>query len=373
MGKSLKGKELGVGICQRKDGVYIARFTQKNGKRIEKHFIKYQECRNWLATAQEQDENSSVLGGNPTLDEWFKYWIDNIKIGIRDTTRENYMGYYRSRIKPFIGEMRIRDIKPLHCTNVLAQMSQHSKQTVKTINGLMHSIFADAQDNGLITNNPVKRYARMAVGRRSREVRVLNLNEQKEILALMESSGNNLYLLCALILETGLRIGEAAGLQWSDIDMDVGIMHIQHNCIVVEGKRSMHPPKSESGERDIPLTQEALRILKLQKEWLKKVRNVPREYSDFVFLTARGNPLRSICVDILLKRFCDSNDIEPFHAHTLRHTFATRCIEAGMQPKILQTIMGHSTIATTMNLYVHPDVEGKINEMKLFEEFCSTH
>ena len=80
MGKNLKGKELGVGISQRKDGLYPARFTDKLGKRRQKYFKKLQECRNWIADAQYKDEHGSIdASGDMTVDAWFDYWIGEIK------------------------------------------------------------------------------------------------------------------------------------------------------------------------------------------------------------------------------------------------------------------------------------------------------
>ena len=126
MGKDLKGKELGVGISQRKDGLYTARFTGKDGKRKQKYFKKLQECRKWIADVQFEDEHGNVLRvENPTVDAWFNYWIENIKgQTIRDNTKRNYLERYEKNIKPVIGNMFIKDVKPLHCQNVLLEMSK---------------------------------------------------------------------------------------------------------------------------------------------------------------------------------------------------------------------------------------------------------
>ena len=92
MGKDLKGKELGVGICQGKNGKYIARYTNRYGKRIKKEFDKLQKCRQWIADSKYDDEHGNVLNSlEPTVDAWYQYWIDNIKgNNIRYNTRRNY-------------------------------------------------------------------------------------------------------------------------------------------------------------------------------------------------------------------------------------------------------------------------------------------
>lgn len=101
MGKDLKGRELGVGIVQRKDGLYTARFVDKRGKRKQKYFHKIQECRQWLAEASYVDQHSDLSAGeNMTVDSWFTYFIDEVKGNtIRPNTRRNCMERYEKNIK----------------------------------------------------------------------------------------------------------------------------------------------------------------------------------------------------------------------------------------------------------------------------------
>lgn len=153
MGKDLKGKELGVGISQRKDGLYTARFTNKLGKRKQQYFKKLQECRQWLADAQFQDEHGNVLQGeNPTVDAWFDYWIENIKgQTIRDNTKRNYIERYERNIKPILGKMLIKDVKPIHCQSVLIEMSKtYSNSMIEYCRVAMGAMFSSALENELI-------------------------------------------------------------------------------------------------------------------------------------------------------------------------------------------------------------------------------
>ena len=129
MGKDLKGKELGVGISQRADGLYTARYTTKEGHRKQKYFKKLQECKKWLADAQYYEEHGSALNSEePTVDAWFNYWMTDIKANnIRYNTIRNYTDRYRVNIKPYIGDMLIKDVKPMHCQNILNKMSKEYK------------------------------------------------------------------------------------------------------------------------------------------------------------------------------------------------------------------------------------------------------
>lgn len=119
------------------------------------------------------------------------------------------------------------------------------------------------------------------------------------------------------------------------------------------GEWRIGEPKTKSGVRDIPLTQEALRILKEQKNKIRRMKVISVDFSDQVFLCKDGTPTKNSAYDTKLYYYCGKIEMKHFSIYTFRHTFATRCIEAGMNPKTLQMILGHSNIGITMNLYVH--------------------
>ncbi len=371
MGKDLRGKELGVGISQRKDGLYTARFTDKLGKRRQQYFKKLQECRQWLADAQFEDEHGNVLQGeNPTVDAWYQYWIDNVKgDNIRFNTRRNYNDRYERNIKPLIGNMPIKEVKPLHCQNVLNQMADsYANSVIEHSRLVMWMLFDSALENELIPKNPVTKSVKCTSGRKPKEMRALTLEEQKLFLETVKGTSN--YNQYALILQTGLRTGEMIGLRWSDVDFENRVIHIRRTMEYRHsvGEWRIGEPKTKNSVRDVPLTQEAVEILKNQKEKLKLLKVRPIEFSDMVFLCRDGTPTKNSAYDTKLFYYCDKVGIERFSMHVLRHTFATRCIEAGMKPKTLQMILGHSNIGITMNLYVHVTDEEKEKEVQSVEK-----
>ena len=370
MGKDLKGKELGVGICQIKNGKYVARFTKRNGKRIKREFFKLQECRKWMADAQFDDEHGNVLNGDdPTVEAWYRYWIDNVKgDNIRYNTRRNYNERYEKNIKQHIGDMLLKDIKPLHCQNVLNNMSEkYANSVIEHSRLVMWMMFDSAVENDLISKNPVTKSVKCTSGRKSKEKRALTIDEQKLFLETIKDSSN--YNQYAFVLQTGIRVGELIGLQWSDVDFKNKILHIRRtmeyrHCY---GEWRTGEPKTKNSVRYIPLTQEAINILKNQKEKLRKLKIIPIEFSDTVFLCRKGTPTKNSAYDTKLFYYCDKAGIPRFSMHVLRHTFATRCIESGMRPKTLQMILGHSNIGITMNLYVHVTDDEKAKEIENIE------
>lgn len=371
MGKDLKGRELGVGISQRKDGLYTARFTDKSGKRKQKYFPKLQECRKWLADTRFDDEHGNINAfSEMTVEAWFDYWISEIKgKNVRPNTINCYKERFERNIRGCIGDMKLCDVKPLHCQNVLNTMSDvYTNATITQTKITLHGFFESAAENEIIEKNPVTKAVKCNGGKKSKQKRVLTLDEQH---AFLEAAKNRVYYnQFAFILQTGLRIGELIGLKWSDIDFQKKVVHIQRTMeysIVLKGWR-IGEPKSRSGQRYVPLTQEAIEILKKQKEKIREMTIIPIEFSEFVFINKKGRPITATGYNEALNKLCNKKDIEHFSVHTLRHTFATRCIEAGMRPKTLQMILGHSNISMTMNLYVHVTEDEKVKELESVEK-----
>lgn len=370
MGKDLKGRELGVGICQRKDGLYTARFTDRSGKRRQKYFKKLQECRNWIADAQFGDLHGGInASGDMTVNTWFEYWVTEIKgNSARPNTIRNYRDRFTCNIKERIGDMPLDEVRPMHCQDILNKMApKYKNSTINLARVTMLTMFASAVENGLIAKNPVTKAVKCTKGKASKPKRALTVEEQKKFLEAAWGSSN--YNQYALILQTGLRVGEMTGLEWGDIDFGEKTIHVRRTMEYVHplGEWRTSEPKSRSGNRDIPLTQEAMDILRGQKEKLDGRKVIPMGFPDLVFINKNGEPTKKSTYNKNLSRLADKAGIETFSMHILRHTFATRCIEAGMKPKTLQSILGHSSIGTTMDLYVHVTGEEKAKEVESIE------
>ncbi len=370
MGKDLRGKELGVGISQRKDGMYTGRFTTKSGNRKQRYFHKLQECRAWMADAQFEDEHGDAFfSDSPTVDAWFEYWITEVKgESVRITTRENYTNIWRVYVSPIIGNMEVRDIKPIHCQRTLNVMNEsYKKSTINTSRSLMRSVFECAVENGLIEQNPVGRSVKVTGGKEAECKNALTVDEQRAFL--QEAEKSSYYNGYAFVLQTGIRVGELIALKWSDISLENRRVQIQRNIVEIPKKGFIiGEPKTKSGYRDIPLTGEAINILRRQKDKNSKNKITPIQYADYVFLNKNGSLVRKESYDRGIRTICDRLGMRHFSIHLLRHTFATRCIENGMRPKTLQAILGHSKIEMTMNLYVHVTEDSKAQEMMTIEK-----
>lgn len=370
MAKDLKGKELGRGLAQQKDGLYVGNFVDKLGKRRVKRFKKLQECRKWLDEAKYIDEHSSITeANNMVIDAWFEYWISIKEKTVRPNTVRNYRERYQKNISKVIGKMMLVDVKPIHCQKIFSDMADEGYKTTTMYQTriALFNMLEFAKENDIIIHNPCKKSVRSDMGKPSDKKEALEIAEQQTFLEYAEGqSYENQY---RFILQTGLRTGELVGLKWEDIDFDKKTMTISRSMEFRHstGVWRVGEPKSSSGYRTIPLTNEAIRILKDQKIKNSRLKVTPIEWREYVFLCRKGTPIKNSTYDTALYKICNKAGIKPFAMHILRHTFATRCIEGGMKPKTLQKILGHSNIGITMNLYVTTTDDEKQKEIELVE------
>jgi len=374
MGKDLNGKELGKGLSQRKDGYYIGRFVDRFGRRQEHYSKKVRECSKWLADKRYEDEHSNInVLPNLTVDKWTEYVINIKKRTNKKGSIEVFHNNYYTHISPVIGNMIISDVKSLHCQNVLNIMAdspdrKYKSSTIDSVRRTMHNIFEIALDNEVILTNPCKKSVKANIGEVSIPRIAMTLEQQKRFLRFAKDS--YCYNQFAFILQTGLRAGELIALTWSDIDFDKKILYVSHSMRYDSHAEEwiVGSPKSEKGYRTIPLTTEAINILKKQRELADNQVLQDLKYHNLVFLNRVGKPIYNSNYNNILIQICRNANIPPISMHILRHTFATRCAEAGMQPKILQMILGHATISMTMDIYVHATEEKKIEEISMVED-----
>ncbi len=371
MGKDLRGKELGEGIYQQPNGTYCARFVDKFGKRRSKRSKKLQEVRQWIADATYIDEHSDLDQATDMLvDAWFDYWISIKKKTVRPNTVRNYTERYERNIKGVIGKKLLTEVKPIHCQKIFSDMAEegYRSTTIYQTRIALYNMMDFAKENDVIINNPCKKSLKSDMGKPSEKKEALTIETQKKFLE--GAKGQSYENQFRFVLQTGLRTGELVGLKWDDIDFEKKTITISRTMEFryKVGEWRVGPPKSKSGYRTIPLTDEAIRILKAQKEKNSKIKVINMEWADQVFLCKKGEPVKNSTYDTALFKICDKIGIKNFSMHVLRHTFATRCIEAGMMPKTLQKILGHSNIGITMNLYVHITEDEKRKEINLVSD-----
>lgn len=389
MGKNNKGKECGKGIYQRKGGRYSARYYAKSGKRVEKYFDTLPQARRWLADARYEDQHNLLpVSTDMTVDTWFEFWINNLICDLSPNTIRNYRERYQFNIQPILGKMRLCDVKPMHCKAVLNRMEAlYAGSTIRQAYITMGTMFRAAVMNDMLIKHPMDGVRYTKPVRAVDDIKYLTEEEQEAFLETARTSHN--YRQYALLLETGLRTGEMIGLTWDSIDWKNRTLTISKSLEYRHKTRIWRagPPKTMKSYRTIPLTETAYQILKscyderdsrkesdelsLVLEYMDRRTGETKVLvmKDLVFINYRtGKPNKNSSYDTHLYKLCDAAGIRRFCMHALRHTYATRAIERGVPPKVLQQLLGHASIKTTMDRYVHVTDDSMAKAVRLFEK-----
>lgn len=367
MGKDLQGKELGVGLTQRKDGVYQARYTDRWGKRKTIYGKKIRELRKQLAEAVVENENFTSIKEEITLDKWFDKWMKVYKErSIRPNTKRDYTHIYGKNISPYIGGRYINSLVKSDIQLLIdrAHDDNYAYERQNKIKVILNDMLQRAVEDNLLNNNPVNGVKLRA--NKEMKAKVLTIEEQN---IFFDYCRHTFYEnLFNVAVNTGLRPGELFALQISDISLENGYIDVNKTLVyqkyLTDERKEFHVerPKTKQSYRKVPINSVCRVYLEkqlVQKKVVSKKR--PKQQNDYLFVTKFNTPLNSqiysdaikaVIRQINLTRTFD-NQFKIFSGHTLRHTFATRCFENGVDAKVVQSYLGHASLKMTMDLYTH--------------------
>ena len=359
---------LAAGVRKRSDGTLEKRFTI-NGKRISVYGKTSKEIQSKEQEIRKQIESGIYTDNRKiTLDKYFEEWLIGKRAATKGNSLKTYKSYYYKHISPKLGSRRIQQIERREVLNLQRGLFDClSESTCNMVLKTLKIVLNDAVHDDIIVKNPAEGVKALKIeGEKAAETihRALTEDEQKEFM--QELKSDYYYEFIALLLCTGLRSGEAAAITWNDIDEKENVIHITKTVTYTEGgSLTIGTPKSEAGKRDIPLTNTIKGILKQHR---MKYGNIIPMGNSTVFTTVYGELINNHAVnraiDKALKRLeVKGISIDHFTAHALRDTFATRYIEQGGNPQTLKTILGHSSLAMTMDLYSHVLPNTKQKEM----------
>lgn len=384
--KDLRGRALRKGETQRaSDKRYVYTYTDPLGRR------KYVYARD-LATLREKEKElmknqldglDLYVAGRATINNVFDRYMA-IKHNLRDSTRSNYLYTYNHFVRDNFGMKLIASIKfsdVLQYYNHLLHEEDLSLGTLDTIHCLLHPTFQLAVRDQVIRNNPtdgVMKEISKQSGKNRGVRHALTIEQQR---AFMEYVANHpvyyhWWSLFTVLLGTGCRIGEALGLRWEDLDFENRIISINHSLVYYptakERKSVMRivKPKTEAGIRTIPMLDVVYDAFQMELEEQEETGFNTDEIdgmTGFVFKNRYGGVPNYNTVNQAIKRIINSHNadevilakrekrepviIPNFSCHHFRHTFATRLCEVESNLKVIQSIMGHRNIETTMDVY----------------------
>lgn len=361
------GKKLPTGIRQRDNGRYEGRIKH-DYKSYSVYADTITETKRKMRDLKYKLEHGMFVESKKiTLDNWFGTWMNEYKKNrVKNSTYNSYQKYYKGAIKDRYGKKNLAEIRGEHIQKLYNDLVKegYALSSIKIVSAVLNGCFQQAMRNGLIERNPIK----LAELPRQTEKKTRQaMTKEQQALFMEYAKESYLYNFFAVMLRTGMRSGELKGLRYTDIDKKSNVIHVKRTLKYIEGQGYLEDtPKTRTSVRDIPLTPDLIALLDDQKRfWGFSIERLDR----YLFCNEKGEPLSrervQAEIDRTIKRIREAGyDFPRITSHVFRHTFATRAIEAGMQPQVLKTILGHSSLAMTMDLYSHVLPDRKAEEMQ---------
>lgn len=384
--------KLPTGMRKRPGGGYEYRFTYKD-IRCSVGGGSVEECRE-KKKAKEKLLDAGIYHTNETitLDQYFEEWLNQKAAGLKSATIFNYRQYFNNHISPYLGKCRVCRIERRQVVNMMGHIMaskgvyvNHKTGKRKEIQGRKGRKIATANFarrllgailNGAVADDIILRNVVSTVPQLKRDTPPARENIHRELtdeeLRLFFSSckHSTYYPVFKFLLYTGVRSGECAGLKWLDIDWLRGIVHI---CRTMTKDKEGHwivgdTPKTRTSKRDIPMNTVVREVLTRQWEIYRATHEeirlddpvFPDEHGGY----SNGKNYGSVLSSVLHKLEKQGNPIQRFGLHAFRDTFASRAIRSGVEPNTLKEIMGHASLAMTMDLYAHVNQDDKKEAME---------
>lgn len=363
----------GENIYKRKDGRYEGRYVigKTAGGRTKFGYVygrQYTEVRRelLLRKAQQIKSNPAEQGAyRGTLREWMAEYMDEIRGSVKASSYQTYSNLLRRHVLPLMGEIQLRAITPATVREFIGRLldSGLSHSTVRGAYRLLSAAMRHALDEGLIAKNPCRKIRLERPFRE--EQRVLSREEQAQV---RKSSIYKEDIPALLSLYTGMRLGEICALRWTDVNWADGTIAVQRTAQriaqpeVADGRRTMlmiGAPKSRRSVRILPVPDFLL-------ERLKQLRQA-RTDDGYIF----GQQTRAAEPRTIQRRFqrrMERLGIRHIHFHTLRHSFATRLLEMGVDVKTVSVLLGHESAQTTLDIYAHSRLERQREAISLLAD-----
>ena len=357
----------GENIYKRKDGRWEGRYKKGHDKdrKIQYGYCyghSYRETKEKLnrAKAEFMLNRPSVSKDiyKKNLADYCVQWLKINENRLKRSTLAKYNSMLEKHIKPQLGDYPLTDLDSdiiADFSNDLLYQKQLSVKTVRDILIFIHKIIdyiqADPQNNlpFIVISYPKTE---------RKETRILSAEEQKNLTQYLLQDFDVYKFSVLLALFTGLRIGEICALQWKDISVDSGFLMVKHT---VQRIKNLHG-QSESKtvlQLGAPKTSSSARIIPIANGLIGLFRIFQTDDPEAFVITGNRQFTDPRKLQRKLKKYTEELGLRGVHFHTLRHTYATRCLEFGCDTKILSEMLGHANISTTMNRYVHPSMEFK--------------
>jgi integrase len=347
-------------ITRRKNGGWMAQYTAytaEGRKRKTLYGKTRQEVAAKLAKALSDRENGLIMeAGNQTLGEYLNRWLNgSVKGSVKDKTFNDYEWLVRKHIAPALDRIKLRALSPIHLQGLYQAKLEAglSPSTVRHLHVVLHRALDQALRWGLVPRNVSEAVDLPKL--QKKEIRPLSGDEGRRLLE--AARGDRLEALYVLAVHCGLRQGELLGLRWEDVDLETGTLQVRRTLTTTKGGSRFTAPKTAKSRRRIKLTAGAVDALRRhhdrQFEESTRLAGLWQDYG-LVFATTTGTPINpSNLTSRSFKPLLERAGLPDIRFHDLRHTCATLLLSKGVHPKLVQELLGHATIAITLDTYSH--------------------
>lgn len=322
---------------------WVAQITLPSGKRKTKSAKTQNEVRSWLLKQRKTLSDGLLFEDESiTLENFLtRFMNDVVKHTLRPTTIESYKYLIEHLILPELGSMRLVKIRPDHIQNLYSKKLEEglSKRTVQYAHAVLRRALNQAVKWGLLNKNPASLVDAPRPTKKTPET--MSIDQAKQFLAALKD--HRWYPIYLLAITTGMREGELLGLHWEDVDLKNSQIHVQHQVQFLPGQGLVvSGPKTKRSKRTIALSPLATQVL----EEMKGV-------SGLVFITSNGTPISPRNLQRHFHQALEKVGLPNIRFHDLRHTAATLLLTQNVHPKIVQEMLGHSSISLTLDTYSH--------------------
>lgn len=374
----------GESIYKRADGRWEARYIHhyENGK--AKYRFLYAKSYTEVKAKRIEEQNrsnhfcTSGCHQSASFEEVAALWLAERKDHVKESTYAQYYRIISHYLSPYFGKQRLIKLDLLFCKSVFRELSQHgvrngtalSDKTVSDMVCVCKSIFRYGKQHGYpcadlseLSQNSAKKHLPAILTEKKRRI-----IEEAFLKSDVDDFDYRVHLGILFALYTGVRIGELCGVRYGDIDMSEHTVTI---CRTVERISDLSENAKSKTKLIIsePKTEHSVRVIPLPSFLMMYIQNSSAKANCYL-LTGTQKPTEPHQFYLRYQTFMRRNGISGFTFHTLRHTFATCCVEAGVDAKSLSEILGHSNINTTLSLYVHPTLEQKKKQMEKLIPLC---
>lgn len=356
-----------------------------NGKRKRKYYTikgSKKEAEKFLTEKlRERDTGILIDTKKMKFGEYLDYWKDKTFSNLEITTKEGYIQKIDKHIKPYLANILLENLKPLHLQNFYEEKLKNGKldgkgglsaRTVLALHRIIHSALEQAVKWQLVIRN----VAECVEPPKAKKYEAKFLTDKQTEELIQKAKNTDIYIPIMLAVYTGARRGEVLGLNWNNVDLKKGIIKIVDNLCATKNGLIIKQPKTNNGIRTIAISKSLITILKNHKvNQMKNKMRLGKYYNDnnMVCCYEDGHLFNPKRFSAKFNELLQKNDLPMIRFHDLRHSHASLLVKMGVQPKEISARLGHSNIGITMDLYSHLYEETDRKVANMFEKLINVN